>query len=177
MPEISDTSGRYSEHLRAPGWVFGTLGLLLGVDSGVMTAVALRSLGGDPWLEGMEAAVFFISFGLGMVVIMYVMLSSTAMSIAVVGGELQVTMGMLGKRRSWRLEDVSKVAVAQHDLIRHGGRGNVFAPNTRRSWSMFGVKEGVEFEYSDATGATRVYFIPSKRPEELAAVLGGEGEE
>lgn len=176
MPEAGDTSGRYSEHLRAPGWVFGTLGLLLGVDSGVMTAVALRSLGSDPWLTGGAAVLFFVSFGFGMAVIMYVMVSSTLMSVTVVGGELLVTMGMLGKRRSWRLEDMSKVAVTQHHLLRHGGRGNVFAPNSRRSWSMFGVKSGVEFEYPDAAAATRVYFIPSKRPEELAAVLGCEEE-
>lgn len=176
MPETSDTSPTYTEYLRAPGWLVGILGLLLGIDSGILTAVAIRSFGSDPWLEGAEATLFFISFGLGMVVIVYVLLGSTTMTVTVQGGELIVTMGMLGKRRSWRLEGISQVKVTRHNLVRHGGRGNVFAPNSRRSWTMFGMKHGVEFVHPDVEGATSVYFVPSKRPEELAAALG-RGEE
>lgn len=166
----------YAEYLRAPGWMFGILGLLLGIDSGILTAVAIRSFGSDPWLEGAEASLFFVSFGLGMAVIVYVMLSSTTMTVTVQGGELVVTMGMLGKRRSWRLDSLSDAKVTQHRLTRHGGRGNIFAPNSRRSWAMFGVKHGVEFEHPDAEGATSIYFVPSKRPAELAAALSREGE-
>ena len=176
MPETTDTSPTHAEYLRAPGWMFGILGLLLGIDSGILTAVAIRSFGSDPWLEGAEASLFFVSFGLGMAVIVYVMLSFTTMTVTIQGGELIVTMGMLGRRRSWRLDDLSDAKVARHSLVRHGGRGNVFAPNSRRSWTMFGVQHGVEFVYPDTEGATSVYFVPSKRPEELAAVLSREDE-
>lgn len=176
MHEASAKPQKYAEYLRAPGWMFGILGLLLGIDSGILTAVAIRSFGSDPWLEGAEATLFFISFGLGMAVIVYVMLSFTTMTVTVQGGELIVTMGMLGRRRSWRLDNLSDAKVNRHSLVRHGGRGNIFAPNSRRSWAMFGVTQGVEFAYPDAEGATSVYFVPSKRPEELAAALGCEEE-
>lgn len=171
MHEASAKPQEYAEYLRAPGWMFGILGLLLGIDSGILTAVAIRSFGTDPWLEGAEATLFFVSFGLGMAVIVYVMLSFTTMTVTVQGGELVVTMGMLGRRRSWRLDDLSDAKVARHSLVRHDGRGNIFAPNSRRSWTMFGIQHGVEFKYPDAEGASSVYFVPSKRPEELAAVL------
>ena len=176
MHEASAKPQKYAEYLRAPGWMFGILGLLLGIDSGILTAVAIRSFGSDPWLEAAEATLFFISFGLGMAVIVYVMLNFTTMTVAVQGGELIVTMGMLGRRRSWRLDNLSNAKVTQHSLTRHGGRGNIFAPNSRRSWAMFGVQHGVEFEYPDAKGAIRVYFVPSRRPAELATVLSREDE-
>lgn len=176
MPDTGEKSPNYAEYLRAPGWLSGILGLLLGIDSGILTAVAIQSFGSDPWLEGAEATLFFISFGLGMVIIVYVMLSSTTMTVTVQEGELVVTMGMLGKRRSWRLDNMSDAKVTRHCLVRHGGRGNLFAPNSRRSWTMFGVQQGVEFVYPDAEGATSVYFVPSKRPEELADVLSREEE-
>ena len=176
MPETTDSSPTHAEYLRAPGWMFGILGLLLGIDSGILTAVAIRSFGSDPWLEGAEASLFFVSFGLGMAVIVYVMLSFTTMTVAVQGGELIVTMGMLGRNRSWRLDNMSNQTATQHSLTRHGGRGNIFAPNSRRSWAMFGVKHGVEFAYPDVEGVTSIYFVPSKRPEELAAALSGEEE-
>ena len=170
-------TGRYVEYLRAPGKVFGALGLLLGVDSGVLTAVALRSLGDDPWLTGSAAAVFFVSFGLGVAVIVYVMLESTLMTVSVdPDSGLSVTMGVLGRQNAWSMSGVSSVRPVQHSLIRHGGRGNVFAPSSRRAWTMFGIRDGIEFEYSDdADSAPTVYFVSSRQPDSLAAALQAAG--
>lgn len=166
---------RYVEHLRAPPIVFAALGLLLGVDSGLLTVVAIQSLGDDPWVSGASAALFFVAFGLGMALIVYVMLDSTLMTVRVGGSELEVSMGVMGRRRSWRLESVvgASVSATRHSVVRHGGRGNIFAPSSRRAWMMFGTPEGVEFDATDdATYAppTR-YFVSSRRAEELAAAL------
>lgn len=162
---------REDEYLRAPAWVFGGLGLLLGLDSSALTIVALRNLGDDPLLSGGPAALFFVMFGLGMALIVYVMLDATLMTVSVSGSELTVTMGVFGKRRSWRIDGITQVAETQHSLVRHSGRGNIFAPTSRRAWMMFGIKDGVEFQYQDDSGAKVTYFISSRNPSDLASKL------
>ena len=59
---MSDTAKLYEEYLRAPGWFFAFLGLILGVSSGVMTAVGIGSLREDPLISGVEALIFFVGF-------------------------------------------------------------------------------------------------------------------
>lgn len=161
----------FTEYLRAPGWVFGGLGLLLGLDSAALTVVALRSLGDDPLLSGGPAALFFVMFGLGMAVIVYVMLEATLMTVSVAGSQLTVSMGVFGRRRSWPTDVISQVATTRHSLVRHGGRGSVFAPRSRRAWVMFGIKEGVEFECKSQDGTTVAYFVSSRRASDLASEL------
>ena len=171
MPDSTTTPAGFTEYLRAPGWVFGGLGLLLGLDSGALTVVALRSLGDDPLLSGGPAALFFVMFGLGMAVIVYVMLEATLMTVSVAGRELQVLMGVFGRRGSWCIDGMTQVTETRHSLVRHGGRGSVFAPTSRRAWMMFGVKEGVEFEYEGKDGVKVFYFVSSRRASELASEL------
>ena len=161
----------FVEYLRAPAWVFGGLGLLLGLDSSALTIVALRSLGDDPLLSGGPAALFFVMFGLGMALIVYVMLDATLMTLSVAGNTLTATMGVFGRRRSWHIDRMTQVTATQHSLVQHGGRGNIFAPTSRRAWMMFGTKDGVEFHHQDESGTTALYFISSRRPSDLATKL------
>ena len=134
--------------------MFGGLGLLLGLDSAALTVVALRCVGDDPLLSGGPAALFFVMFGLGMAVIVYVMLEATLMTVTVAGQQLTVSMGVFGRRRSWPIDGMAQVAMTRHSLVRHGGRGSVFAPSSRRAWVMFGIKDGVEFESEYQDGKT-----------------------
>ena len=171
MKDSSTDPGGFTEYLRAPGWVFGGLGLLLGLDSAALTVVALRSVGDDPLLSGGPAALFFVMFGLGMAVIVYVMLEATLMTVTVAGQQLTVSMGVFGRRRSWPIDGMAQVATTRHSLVRHGGRGSVFAPSSRRAWVMFGIKDGVEFKSEYQDGTTVTYFISSRRAPGLASEL------
>ncbi len=160
----------FAEHLRAPGWLFGILGLMLGVGSGILTAVGIRNLGAEPILTGVDAVIFFVFFTLGVLGVLYVMLSSTIMATSISRQELSVTLGIIGTQRSFALQEMSEVRVARHSFVRHGGRGNPFAPSSRRAWTMFGVKTGVEFVVNE-DGGRNVYFFSSRKGHELTNAI------
>lgn len=164
---MSDVAKIYEEYLRAPGWFFALLGLMLGVSSGVMTAVGIGSLREDPLISGVEALIFFVGFAGSIVVIVYVMLNSTIMSIVADSDGLHVKMGVLGAGTSWSWDSIGSVNLVVRSVARHGGRGNIFAPSGRRCWSMFGLSSGAELQVDDGLGKTTLYFVSSKRAEEL----------
>lgn len=165
---MSNTAKLYEEYLRAPGWFFALLGLMLGVSSGVMTAVGIGSLRADPLISGAEALIFFVGFAGSIVVIVYVMLNSTIMSITADSDGLHVKMGILGAGTSWRWDSIRSVEPVMRSVARHGGRGNIFAPSGRRCWSMFGLSSGAELQINDGLGETTLYFVSSKQADELA---------
>ena len=79
MSEPAQESPTFTESLRAPGWMFAFLGLMLGGTSGVLTAVGIRSIGDDPLVSGPEALIFYLCFAIAILGIVYVMLGSTLM--------------------------------------------------------------------------------------------------
>ena len=172
MAEPNSEGSSFTENLRAPGWMFAFLGLLLGAASGGLTAVGIRSLTDDPLVSGSEALIFYICFAIAIVVIVYVMLNSTLMETKATADGITVKLGVLGAKRTFAWETISAVRATEHDIARHGGRGNPFAPSTRRSWTMYGVRSGVELELDDTSGS-QIIFISSRRQSELVAVSEG----
>ena len=164
-PSSTETS-QFAESLRAPGSIFAFLGLMLGCVSGGLTAVGIRSLTDEPLISGNEATIFYICFAIAVVGIVYVMLSSTLMETKATIDGLQVSLGVLGTQRFFAWDTINAARVSEHNLARHGGRGNPFAPASRRAWIMYRVKRGVELEISEGS-STRLYFISSNSAAEL----------
>ena len=163
------TEPLFIENLRAPGWMFAFLGIMLGVASGGLTAVGIRSLTDEPILSGSDALIFYFAFAIGIVGIVYVMLNSTLMETRITEDGIKVRLGVLGTQRTFSWDTISTVRTTDHNIARHGGRGNPFAPSSRKSWMMYGFRSGIEIESSDGTGTT-VYFVSSSRADELAKV-------
>ena len=161
----------FLEHLRAPGWMFAFLGLMLGGVSGGLTAVGIRSLTGEPLVSGSEALVFYLTFAIGIVGIVYVMLNSTLMETRATVYGITVRLGILGTQRAFAWDTITAVRASDHNIARHGGRGNPFAPASRRSWTMYGVRSGVEIEVTEEDG-TQIVFVSSRKAEELLAMAG-----
>ena len=168
MVESKRQEPMFTENLRAPGWVFAFLGLMLGGTSGGLTAVGIRSFGDDPLVSGVEALVFFVCFAVAVVGIVYVMLGSTLMETRVGEKGISVRLGLLGTQRMFEWGEIGAIRAAGHSIARHGGRGNLFAPASRRSWTMYGVNSGVEIEVGGG-----VMFVSSRKDEELVAVAEG----
>ena len=166
MATSTSESPSFVENLRAPGWVFAFLGLMLGAVSGGLTAVGIRTLTDNPLLSGTEALIFYVTFAIGVVGIVYVMLNSTLMETKVNSDGITIRLGVLGTQRTLTWDTITAVRPAEHNIVRHGGRGNPFAPSSRTSWTMFGVRSGVEIELED-----QVLFVSSRKGEELAGVL------
>ncbi len=162
MATSTDESPSFVENLRAPGWVFAFLGLMLGGVSGGLTAVGIRTLTGDPLISGSEALIFYICFAIAVVGIVYVMLNSTLMETRVSADGVTIRLGVLGTHRTLTWDTITAVRPTDHNIVRHGGRGNPFAPSSRTSWTMYGVRSGVEVEVGDG-----VVFVSSRRGEEL----------
>ena len=162
MSASTSEAPTFVENLRAPGWVFAFLGLMLGAVSGGLTAVGIRTLTGDPLLSGAEALIFYVTFAVGVVGIVYVMLNSTLMETRVNADGLTVRMGVLGTQKTLAWDAITTARQTDHNVVRHGGRGNPFAPSSRTSWTMYGVRSGVEIEVGDG-----VIFVSSRRGEEL----------
>ena len=158
----------FAENLRAPGWVFAFLGLMLGGVSGGLTAVGIRTLTGDPLISGSEALIFYICFAIAVVGIVYVMLNSTLMETRVNADGVTVRLGVLGTHRTLTWDTITAVRPTDHNIVRHGGRGNPFAPSSRTSWTMYGVRSGVEIEAGD-----QILFVSSRNAEELISVASG----
>ena len=169
MSEPAQESPTFTESLRAPGWMFAFLGLMLGGTSGVLTAVGIRSLGDDPLVSGPEALIFYLSFAIAILGIVYVMLGSTLMQTTATVDGVTVGLGILGTHRTFLWADITAIRATDHNIARHGGRGNPFAPSTRKSWTMYGIRSGVELEITDGTGS-QVVFVSSLRGDELVEV-------
>ncbi len=161
----------FEEYLRAPKWMFVLLGIMLGLSSGGLTAVGIRSFTDDPLLTGSEAAIFFISFAIGTALILYAMLNATLLSIRADANGIEVKLGILGVGDSWSWDSIASATPASHNIMRHGGRGNIFAPSSRRSWTMIGITNGVEITVHDDKGGARICFVSSRRGEDLAKLI------
>lgn len=171
MPDPKPEDPIFTENLRAPGWMFAFLGLVLGAASGMLTAIGIRQLTGDPLISGSEALVFYVCFGIGVVGIVYVMLGSTLMRTVANEDGLTVSLGVLGTQRTFAWSEIKEIRATNHNIARHGGRGNPFAPSSRKSWTMYGVRSGVELEVGGGSGE-ELYFLSSRESEELERSVG-----
>ena len=123
MATPTTQSPLFVENLRAPGWVFAFLGLMLGGVSGGLTAVGIRSLAGEPLVSGSEALIFYICFAIAIVGIVYVMLNSTLM-----------------ETRATAEGDNSQIGRPRHSTricLGHDNRGSRIRPQhrtARRTW-------------------------------------------
>ena len=170
MPDPKPEESIFAENLRAPGWMFAFLGLVLGAASGMLTAIGIRQLTGDPLISGSEALVFYICFGIGVIGIVYVMLGSTLMRTVANEDGLIVSLGVLGTQRTFAWSEIKEIRATNHNIARHGGRGNPFAPSSRKSWTMYGVRSGVEIEVGE--DGDELYFLSSREAEELKRSVG-----
>ena len=159
----------FTENLRAPGWVFAFLGLMLGAVSGGLTAVGIRSFTDDPIISGSESLIFYVSFVIAIIGIVYVMLNSTLMEIKATPDTITVKLGVLGTQRAFDWQDITAIRTADHNIARHGGRGNPFNPSARRSWTMYGVRSGVEIESSNDHDEG-IFFVSCRDADDLIAV-------
>ena len=161
----------FVENLRAPGWMFAFLGLTLGAVSGGLTAVGIRTLTGDPLVSGSEALIFYLCFAVAVVGIVYVMLNSTLMETKANAVGITVRLGVLGTQRTLTWDTVTAIRPTDHNIARHGGRGNPCAPSSRTSWTMYGVRSGVEIE-ADGQDGRQLLFLSSEKADELVEVKG-----
>ena len=171
MTTSTTQSPTFTENLRAPGWIFAFLGLTLGGVSGGLTAVGIRSFGDEPLISGSEALLFYVAFAIGIVGIVYVMLNSTLMETKATEDGITVRLGVLGTQRFMAWDVITAIRATDHNIARHGGRGNPFAPSSRRSWTMYGVRSGVEIEM-DGQDGRQLLFLSSERADELVEVEG-----
>ena len=149
--------------------MFAFLGLMLGAVSGGLTAVGIRSFTDDPLISGGESLIFYVSFTIAIVGIVYVMLNSTLMETKATVNGITIKLGVLGTQRTIDWNNITAIRTANHNIARHGGRGNPFAPSDRRSWTMYGVRSGVEIEVSDSHD-NQIIFLSSSNGDELVAV-------
>ncbi len=171
MTTSTTQSPTFIENLRAPGWIFAFLGLMLGGVSGGLTAVGIRSFGDEPLISGSEALLFYVAFAIGIVGIVYVMLNSTLMETKATEHGITVRLGVLGTQRFMAWDVITAIRATDHNIARHGGRGNPFAPSSRRSWTMYGVRSGVEVEV-DGQDGRQLLFLSSEKADELVEVEG-----
>ena len=171
MTTSTTQSPTFTENLRAPGWIFAFLGLTLGGVSGGLTAVGIRSFGDEPLISGSEALLFYVAFAIGIVGIVYVMLNSTLMETKATEDGITVRLGVLGTQRFMAWDVITAIRATDHNIARHGGRGNPFAPSSRRSWTMYGVRSGVEIEM-DGQDGRQLLFLSSVKADELVEVKG-----
>ena len=171
MTTSTTQSPTFTENLRAPGWIFAFLGLTLGGVSGGLTAVGIRSFGDEPLISGSEALLFYVAFAIGIVGIVYVMLNSTLMETKATEDGITVRLGVLGTQRFMAWDVITAIRATDHNIARHGGRGNPFAPSSRRSWTMYGVRSGVEIEM-DGQDGRQLLFLSSEKADKLVEVEG-----
>ena len=171
MTTSTTQSPTFTENLQAPGWIFAFLGLTLGGVSGGLTAVGIRSFGDEPLISGSEALLFYVAFAIGIVGIVYVMLNSTLMETKATEHGITVRLGVLGTQRFMAWDVITAIRATDHNIARHGGRGNPFAPSSRRSWTMYGVRSGVEVEV-DGQDGRQLLFLSSEKADELVEVEG-----
>ena len=154
----------YTEDIRIGWFLLTLLSGILGVEAAVVTVVAIKGA-----LSGWEAIVFYAAVGLGIVVMVFVIVSFTMLSIAVAFEGIEFRYGLFAKRL--RFDQIKSVAVKEYEWLRYGGWGLRFSTGGRRAWNMPFVGTGVVIT-ADEGGREREYYITSRNPEELARVLG-----
>ena len=160
---------RHDESVRVPGWVIGVLALLLGLTAGAMTGVAVRNMvGDDPLITGSEAAVFYITFAVAVLLDLFVLLNFTSLSVSVSDRGFEFRYGLFGK--SFRWEQLESAEQKEYRWVSYGGWGIRFSTQGRRAWSQLGAKDGVVVKV-DEGGKAREYFVSSRKAQDLAAVL------
>lgn len=166
---------KFDESVRVPGWMIGVLGLVLGVTAGALTGVAVRNMVGDePIITGYEAAVFYVTFALAILLDVFLLFNFTNLSVSVADRGFEFRYGVFGKSFTW--DQITSVKATDYRWITYGGWGIRFSTKGRRAWSQLGVKRGVVIDVTEGTHA-RHYFISSKRADELADALSrGIGE-
>lgn len=160
---------KFSESVRLSLLGISLLGLILGVTAGVLTGIAIRNLVGDePIISGSEAAVFYVSFALAIVIDMFLLLNFTSLGVRVTENGFSFRYGMFGKSFSW--EQIKSVEATDYKWITYGGWGIRFSTKGRRAWSQIGAKRGVVVEVVEG-GKERSYFVSSNRADELAETI------
>jgi hypothetical protein len=160
---------RYEENVRVPAWVIGLLALILGLTAGAMTGVAVRNIvGDDPLITGSDAAVFYVAFGLAVLVDIFVLVNFTNLSVTVADRGFEFRYGVFGKSFPW--EQIKSAEPHDYRWTTYGGWGIRWATQGRRAWSQLGAKEGVVVEV-DENGKKRSYFVSSRKPQELAGAI------
>ena len=99
----------FTENLRAPGWMFAFLGLMLGAVSGGLTAVGIRGFTDDPLISGGESLIFYVSFTIAIIGIVYVMLNSTLMETKATADGMTVRLGVLGTQRTFDWNNITAI--------------------------------------------------------------------
>ena len=97
------------------------------------------------------------------------MLNSTLMETKATTDGITVKLGVLGTQRTFDWKNITAIRTTDHNIARHGGRGNPFTPSARCSWTMYGVRAGVEIEVL-ASHENQNIFISSSNGDELATV-------
>jgi len=153
----------YTEDIRIGWFLLTLLSGILGVEAAVVTVVAIKGA-----LSGWEAIVFYAAVGLGIVVMVFVIVSFTMLSIAVTFEGIEFRYGLFAKRL--RFDQIKSVAVKEYEWLRYGGWGLLFSTGGRRAWNMPFVGTGVVIT-ADEGGREREYYVSSHSPGELARVL------
>lgn len=174
---MTDQQFDYFEQTKASGRAFAFLGLLLGVTGGVLTGVAVKGLIGDPVVEGMNAALFYVTFGLSSLITMAVMLNYMMMNLNVSGDGLNIKIGM--RAVTLANEDIAAVRVAETKsrMSRSMAQGGDSGRKIVQMWTVLGVGSGVEVDVLPGRGdgggsgvgraEPATWFIGSRTPEKL----------
>jgi hypothetical protein len=160
---------KFDEGVRVPGWVIGILGLVLGVTAGALTGVAIRNLIGDePLISGAEAAIFYVTFALAVLLDVFILFNFTNLTLSVSESGFECRYGLFGKSFKW--EQINSAEVSDYRWITYGGWGIRYSTKGRRAWSQLGAKQGVVLNVTEGS-SERHYFVSSKRPDELLDAL------
>ena len=154
----------YTEDVRIGWFLLTILSGALGVTAAILTAVAIA--GG---LSGWEAVLFYAAMSLAIVVLIFVIINFTMLSIAVAFEGVEFRYGLFAKRL--RFDQIRSVEAKGYEWLRYGGWGLRFSTGGRRAWNMPFLSTGVTIE-ADEDGREREYYVTSRNPEELARVLG-----
>ena len=153
----------YAEDVRI-GWVLlSLLSGILGIEAAVVTVVAIKSA-----LTGPEAIVFYVAMSLSIVVMVFIIVNFTMLSIAVAPSGIEFRYGVFAKRL--RFEQIRSAEARRYEWLRYGGWGLRWSTGGRRAWNMPFLSTGVAISV-DEGGREREYYVSSRQPEELARVL------
>ncbi len=153
----------YTEDVRI-GWSLLTiLSVALGVTAAILTGVAIAGS-----LSGWEAVLFYAAMSLAVVILVFVIINFTMLSIAVAPAGIEFRYGVFAKRL--RFDQIRSVQAKDYAWLRYGGWGLRWSTGGRRAWNMPFLRTGVTIE-ADEDGREREYYVSSRKPDELARVL------
>ena len=155
----------YAEDVRIGWFLLTLLSGILGVEGAVMTVVAIKGA-----LSGGEAIAFYVAMSLAVVVMVFVIINFTMLSIAVSTAGIEFRYGLFAKRL--RFDQIRAVETRNYEWLRYGGWGLRWSTGGRRAWNMPFVNTGVRIEAGE-NGKEREYYVTSRNAEELARVLSG----